>query len=132
MRQDQQLTLSPLGERPQQTNPSPFQTTGTGYNYVVHWGDGTSESGQTGDATHRYASAGNYTVSIGGAFPSIYFNDEGDTAKIREVTQWGNTAWTSMENAFYGANNLTVTATDAPDFIGSDEYGAYVLGSHFL
>ena len=90
-------------------------TEGRGYNYMVHWGDGSSESGRSGNATHTYTSAGDYTVSIGGVFPRIYFNNEGDVAKIREVTQWGNTAWTSMENAFWGANNLTVTATDAPD-----------------
>ena len=93
-------------------------TTGTGYNYTVHWGDGTSESGQTGNATHTYASAGDYPVSIGGVFPRIYFNNGGDKSKIRDVTQWGNTAWTSMWRAFYGANNLTVTATDAPDLSG--------------
>ena len=93
-------------------------TTGTGYNYTVHWGDGTSESGKTGDATHTYTSAGDYTVSIGGVFPRIYFNNRGDTTKILDVTQWGDIAWTSMENAFYGANNLTVTATDAPDLSG--------------
>ena len=93
-------------------------TTGTGYNYTVHWGDGTSESGKTGSATHRYASAGNHTVSIGGVFPRIYFNNRGDKTKIRKVTQWGNIAWTSMAKAFYGANNLTVTATDAPDLSG--------------
>ena len=93
-------------------------TTGRGYNYVVHWGDGSSESGKTGSATHTYASAGDYTVSIAGLFPRIYFNNEGDKTKIREVTQWGNIAWTSMHLAFYGANNLTVTATDAPDLSG--------------
>ncbi len=93
-------------------------TAGRGYNYTVHWGDGSSESGQTGNATHRYASAGDYTVSIGGVFPRIYFNNRGDKRKIREVTQWGNIAWTSMEKAFYGANNLTVTATDVPDLSG--------------
>ena len=93
-------------------------TTGTGYNYVVHWGDGSSESGKRGNATHTYARAGDYTVSIGGDFPRIYFNNEGTKSKIRDVTQWGNIAWTSMEGAFYGANNLTVTATDAPDLAG--------------
>ncbi len=93
-------------------------TRGGGYNYTVHWGDGSSESGQTGDATHTYTSAGDYTVSIVGVFPRIYFNNEGDKTKIREVTQWGNIAWTSMEKAFYGANNLTVTATDVPDLSG--------------
>ncbi len=100
------------------SEPITIPTTGRGYNYVVHWGDGSSESGKTGDATHTYTSAGDYTVSIGGVFPRIYFNDEGDTAKVRDVTQWGNIAWTSMSGAFRGANNLTVTATDAPDLSG--------------
>ncbi len=93
-------------------------TRGRGYNYIVYWGDGSSESGQRGNATHSYTSAGDHTVSIGGIFPRIYFNNEGDTAKIREVTQWGDIAWSSMEKAFYGAHNLMVTATDAPDLSG--------------
>ena len=93
------------------------------YNYTVHWGDGSSESGKTGDATHTYASAGDHTVSIGGVFPRIYFGDfyfsnRDERSKIRDVTQWGNVAWTSMAYAFSGANNLTVTATDAPDLSG--------------
>ena len=98
-------------------------TTGTGYNYTVHWGDGSSESGQTGDATHRYASAGDYEVSIAGVFPRIYFSNRGDKSKIRDVTQWGDIAWTSMAYAFEGANNLTVTATDVPDLSGVTDMG---------
>ena len=93
-------------------------TEGRGYNYTVHWGDGSSESGKSGNATHTYASPGDHTVSIGGVFPRIYFANRGDKSKIRDVTQWGNTAWTSMERAFDGANNLTGTATDAPDLSG--------------
>ncbi len=101
-------------------------TEGRGYNYTVHWGDGTSESGKTDSATHTYASAGEYTVSIGGVFPRIYFftyGGDGNKTKIREVTQWGNIAWTSMAGAFYGANNLTVTATDVPDLSGVTDLG---------
>ncbi len=93
-------------------------TTGTGYNYTVHWGDGSSESGKTGDATHTYTNTGDYTVSIGGVFPRIYFNNGDHKTKIRDVTQWGDIAWTSMTGAFQGANNLAVTATDAPDLSG--------------
>ncbi|MFY0687681.1 MAG: VCBS repeat-containing protein [Cyclobacteriaceae bacterium] len=93
-------------------------TTGTGYDYTVDWGDGTIETGQNGDATHSYATAGTYTVAIKGDFPRIYFNNgvEGqDTAKIVSVDQWGDIAWTSMQNSFYGCFNLDITATDAPD-----------------
>ena len=86
------------------------------YDYTVNWGDGSAvESGQTGAATHTYATAGTYDVTITGTFPRIYFNDTGDKAKILEVKQWGNQAWTSMEKAFYGCSKLNITATDVPD-----------------
>ena len=90
-------------------------TTGVGYNYDVDWGDGTTSTGLTGSTTHTFPSAGNYVVKISGAFPRIYFNNGGDKAKLLEVQNWGNIAWTSMANAFWGCSNMDVTATDAPD-----------------
>ncbi|WP_422105442.1 BspA family leucine-rich repeat surface protein [Winogradskyella sp.] len=90
-------------------------TTGSGYNYNVSWGDGTIDTGFTGDATHQYATAGTYTVSIVGDFPRIYFNNDGDRFKIREITQWGSIAWASMESAFKGCGEMDITATDVPD-----------------
>jgi surface protein len=93
-------------------------TTGIGYNYTVDWGDGTVESGFTGDASHEYASAGIHTVSIIGDFPRIYFNsgNEGQMVdKILTVEQWGDIEWSSMLDAFAGCSNLTSDATDAPD-----------------
>ncbi|WP_299891005.1 BspA family leucine-rich repeat surface protein [uncultured Lacinutrix sp.] len=92
-------------------------TIGAGYHYLVDWGDGTLEIVMTGDATHTYATAGTYTVSITGNFPRIYFNSDesGNAEKIQEITQWGTIQWSSMEGAFNGCLNLNVTATDAPD-----------------
>ena len=73
------------------------------YDYTIDWGDGSAvESGQTGNATHSYATAGEYDVSITGTFPRIYFNNTGDKTKILEVKQWGSQPWTSMASAFYG------------------------------
>ncbi len=93
-------------------------TFGTGYNYFVEWGDGTTTSGNTGDATHTYAVAGTYTVSINGDFPRIRF-DGGlagqDILKIISIEQWGEIAWTSMQDAFWGCSNLIYNATDIPD-----------------
>lgn len=93
-------------------------TTGGGYDYTVDWGDASSTSGITGNATHTYAATGTHTVMISGAFPRIYFNNTVDKTKILSVEQWGTNAWTSMERAFYGANNLVVNATDTPDLSG--------------
>lgn len=91
-------------------------TNGGGYNYSVNWGDGTTDATlYTGNATHQYAVAGTYTVSINGTFPRIYFNNGGDKSKILTVQQWGDIHWTAMDRAFYGCNNLTIPATDAPD-----------------
>jgi len=92
-------------------------TTGAGYNYDVDWNnDGTfDEFGLTGSVTHDFVTAGTYTIRIQGAFPRIYFNNGGDKQKILDVVQWGNIAWTSMQNAFYGASNLQITATDTPN-----------------
>jgi len=85
------------------------------YDYTVNWGDGATDNNVTGDITHTYATQGNYTISISGNFPSIYFNNGGDRRKIIEILAWGNIAWQSMENAFYGCINLNFDAIDSPD-----------------
>ncbi|CAN0600860.1 unnamed protein product, partial [Ectocarpus sp. 12 AP-2014] len=92
------------------TNPA-FTT----YNYTVDWGDGNSDTGVTGNITHIYAAPGTYTVAISGVFPSIYFNDTGDRNKIIQIVSWGTIQWESMENAFYGCENINFDAIAAPD-----------------
>ncbi|MGJ8685818.1 MAG: BspA family leucine-rich repeat surface protein, partial [Nonlabens sp.] len=92
-------------------------TLGTGYFYDIDWNnDGIyDEFGVTGNATNDYVTAGTYTVAIRGAFPRIYFNNNGDRQKILNVDQWGTNKWTTMENAFFGCANLNGNAIDAPD-----------------
>lgn len=94
---------------------------GETYNYTVHWGDGTSDSGVAGDITHTYTTAGTYEVSISGEFPRIYFNnlynyDDGNEQKLVSIDLWGDIAWRSMNNAFAGCLNMDLIATDIPDF----------------
>ncbi|NBC64796.1 MAG: BspA family leucine-rich repeat surface protein, partial [Bacteroidetes bacterium] len=92
---------------------------GTGYNFSIDWGDGNSTNWQDGDPigglTHTYASSGIYKVEIDGDFPRIFFNNSGDRRKILTVEQWGTIEWSSMEYAFYGAENLEILAEDTPD-----------------
>jgi len=72
-------------------------TTGSGYNYNVDCDDdGFDEAtGQTGNYTCNYGSAGTYTVRIkdnsgaGTGFPRIYFNNGGDKYKLLTIEQWG-------------------------------------------
>jgi surface protein len=86
------------------------------YNYDVDWGDGNFSSGVTGSVQHTYASAGIYTIKISGTFPKIYFNNGGDKLKLLEVQNWGAILWQRMDRSFSGCQNMTITATDAPDF----------------
>ncbi len=107
-------------------------TTGSGYNYDVDWdNDGTfDEFGLTGDVTHDFGVAGTYTIRIQGDFPRIYFNNTGDRQKILSVDQWGNQVWTSLDKAFYGARNIQILATDAPDLSGMTNL-SYVFQSTY-
>jgi hypothetical protein len=109
-------------------------TTGAGYNYNVDWAcDGTwVDTGVDGDRTHTYTEAGTYDVCITGTFPRIYFNDSGDKLKIIDIKQWGGIGWTSMVNAFKGATNLNVTATDAPDFTNTTSLAEMFSGCSSL
>ncbi|WP_353130483.1 PKD domain-containing protein, partial [Parapedobacter pyrenivorans] len=75
-----------------------------GYNYSVDWGDGSTSTSQTGNATHNYAAAGIYTVTISGDFPAIQFGSAASAdvndQKLITVEQWGDQVWQSMHQAF--------------------------------
>ncbi len=88
---------------------------GPDFNYSVDWGDGSSDTGVTGDITHTYDNPGTYSVSITGDFPAIFFNNDGDKDKILTIEQWGTIQWTTMRRAFMGCSNLNINASDAPN-----------------
>lgn len=86
--------------------------------YDIDWdNDGTFDQfGRSGMTTHDYGVAGIRTIRIRGNYNSIRFAAISDSRKLKSIDQWGTNAWTSMENAFYGATELEVHATDTPDF----------------
>jgi surface protein len=101
-------------------------TLGNGYDYNVDCNDdGALEAtAVNGDYTCDYTLLGGpglYTVRIqdntgaGTGFPWIRFSNQGDRLKIMTIEQWGTGKWTSMASSFYGAQNLTIVATDKPD-----------------
>lgn len=111
-----------------------------GYSYIIDWGDGVVEHWQDAPlkknqqvaqhlASHQYAEAGIYQLKIWGKFPQIHFDNgikNGDAPgidknKIIEIVQWGDIKWRSMGAAFWGCQNLNVTATDAPDLSNVDK-----------
>ncbi len=101
-------------------------TTGAGYNYNVDCtNNGVNDAtAQSGDYVCNYTHPGSYTIRIednaGGltGFPRIYFNNAIDRHKILSIVQWGSLKWTSMDSAFYGCSNLTMSASDVPDLSG--------------
>ena len=101
-------------------------TAGGGYNYDVDWGDGTTDTGLTGNITHTFTGGvGTYTIKISGVFPRIYFANVGDKLKLLEIQNWGNIVWGSdFRNAFFGCSNMNITATDSPDFSNTTLFSA--------
>ena len=99
------------------TSTFTLPTNGSGYNAVIDWGDGNTETliGAPGNVTHTYSTSTVRTITISGVFPTIYFNNSGDRTLITDIIQWGDIVWEDFTNSFYGCNNLTViTATDLP------------------
>lgn len=86
---------------------------GVAYNFVVDWGDGSSEtvtSSAISSKDHTYSVGGIYTVTISGTFQRIYFNDGGDKLKLLTIENLGAVGWTSFNGAFYGCSNNTKCA----------------------
>jgi hypothetical protein len=108
------------------SNQFTIPTTGTGYNYIIEWGDGNINVGVTGDITHTYAIAGTYQIRIYGQFPRIFFNNSGDRLKLLEIQQWGEIVWGSFGNAFWGCSNMDITATDVPILTNVNNYASFI------
>ncbi len=91
--------------------------------YMVDWGEGSGsgfEQVTTGNAPHTFATAGEYTIRFRN-LTDIYINhipssSKADREKYTSIEQWGTAVWdTDMSNAFRGASNLIMTATDTPN-----------------
>ena len=105
----------------------PSVTSGT-YNFVVDWGDGSTDtitSFNQPEVTHTYSTGGVYTITITGDFTNINPNSTGDPQKITEIVKWGGTNLT-INNifAFRGCSNMICTATDSPT-LTSDISGCF-------
>jgi hypothetical protein len=98
------------------------------YDFLVDWGDGTSNTIQSPTAPerlHTYSTPGRYTVSITGTFPCIWFNNGGDRQKLVNIDDWGTGAWLAMDNAFQGCSQLVSTP------VGNNENFSAVTNYNF-
>ena len=93
-----------------QTFTIPCQNVGT-FNATIDWGDGGPTSSITAyndaDLAHSYATAGQYTITVTGTFPNLYFNNGGDRLLVDEVVDLGDVGWQALNRAFYGCSNMT-------------------------
>ncbi len=51
-------------------------------------------------------------------FRAFTINDGTDKSRLTDVKEWGGVPWISTQNAFWGCNNLTITAPDIPNLTG--------------
>ena len=89
---------------PNETVTIPCQNIGV-FNALMDHGDGNISTITTfddADLAHEYTTAGTHRVSITGSFPSIFFNNGGDKAKVKRVLNIGDTNLLSLNSAFYG------------------------------
>lgn len=73
------------------------------------------------ETTVSFPEPGTYIIEMiptdiyGTALHRFKLNNTGDKERLIEISQWGDAEWTSFEKAFYGAENLEITADDTPD-----------------
>lgn len=98
--------------------------------YDVDWNnDGVfDEFGLHGTTNHDFGMIGIYTIRITGQFDSIRFSSN-VAEELLSVDQWGTNQWSTMRDAFRGAENLHVPALDVPDFSAVDNMSGMFYGT---
>ena len=88
------------------------------FNYDIETSDGQTITGNTGNTTITFPSAGTYDIFISGSFPYMFFNNVGDKLKLLEIKNFGIYALgsTSQNGAFLVCSNLVISATDSGNF----------------
>ena len=115
----------------------PLNSSGT-YDFVVSWGDGNEDrirAHDQGEATHTYATRGEYEVTITGICEGFGFSYDsntstsvGDCAKLLDVKQWGPVKLHNEGYQFAYCTNLSgFSAPDSPDL----SKVTYMLGMFF-
>jgi surface protein len=102
---------------PDETITLPYEVGGT-YSGTIYWGDGTTSENVYG-AEHTYITPGDYTIIIEGTLVGFSFGGSVDAIKIVDISKWGGINFGNSGEYFSGCTELTITATDAPDFTGT-------------
>jgi hypothetical protein len=105
------------------SNDNQFQFTGAvgDYDVVAKQNDTqvATFNDLSGAETITLPSSGVYDLEVTpkevNPFNRIRFDDGGDKDKMLDIKQWGEVAWSSFYDAFFGCENMLVTATDVPN-----------------
>ncbi|PQJ82136.1 BspA family leucine-rich repeat surface protein [Polaribacter glomeratus] len=91
-------------------------------NITVYWGDGSATTHKNGIfPTHTYNVSGSYNIEIdvndaAKNIGSMFLNgNHPSRTMLLDISNWGEGIWSSFFGAFFGANYLTVSATDEPN-----------------
>jgi surface protein len=97
----------------------PLEDTGT-YNFLVDWGDGTSDTiTSSSQRQHTYTVPGEYIVTISGTIVGWCCGCAGeDCVKLTQVSQWGQLQLGNSGAYFAVAYFMQVTAVDELDLTG--------------
>ena len=78
-------------------------------NYVVEWGDGSSETVTTNNKSHTYASSGTYAVKLDttGSYRPYYYLDGNEDQITAVLIDASANLGTNLFGVFAGANNMT-------------------------
>jgi len=108
-------------------------TTSQDLDFVIDWGDGVVEritSHTALEITHTYGTAGIYEIQIRGSILGWRFGQSGDRLKMLNIFQWG-VLNISTDGGFFGCENLTCSATDAPIITGTSLVGCFQNCNNF-
>ena len=93
----------------------PLISTGT-YNFIVDWGDGTTDRITTwnqAQTTHTYAASGVYQLTITGTIQGFRFANTGDRLKLLSVFKWGTGfRLGATDSHFHGCANLDLSEVE--------------------
>ena len=88
---------------------------GFGNNYNVDWGDGNTDSGNTGDVSHTY-DTGTYDIKVDGVWAPHLYTNVALRSVVTKLKNWGKdtTTFTAFGETFRNFTNMEYEDTDYP------------------
>ena len=105
---------------PDETITLPYEVGGT-YSGTIYWGDGTTSENTYATREHEYTTPGDYTIIIEGTIIGWVLALTNMVQKLVSISKWSSINFGNSGEYFSGCTELTITATDTPDFIGTTD-----------